>query len=135
MNWNSCKYSSIKLHEGRQVCTGFPNELDDYPSVKGHQQRQPQQATGLVRDAIKASTGNLCLTHTDRIVATSPHMHALCSNCEVESSPWVTSVDFTINLFVCTSYLVGIPNTCLLAITYCTHWRKPIITCKWMKLV
>lgn len=118
----------------RQVCTVLPNQPGDYPSVKGHRQ-QPWQETGLAKVAIKASTGNLRLTHTDRIVAAFPHMHALYSNCEVESSPWVTSDDFTISLFVCVSELVGSLIAWLLAITYCIHCGKPIIPCKLIKLV
>ncbi len=105
----------------RCACNVLSNQPGDYPSVKGQQQQQSWQATGLARDAIKASTGNLCLTHTDRIVAAPSHIHTLCSNCEVEGSPWVTSDDFAISW--------------LLAITYCIHSCKPIITCKLIKLV
>lgn len=104
--------------EGRWVCTILPNEPGDYPAVKGHQQRQPWQATGLVRDAIKTSIGNLRLTHSDRLVASFPHIHALYSNCEEESSTWVTSVGFPINLFICVLFGAGGEPECLVTGNY-----------------
>lgn len=118
LNPLSFSWSEVLCLQRKEMFSTVPTSFD-YPSVKGHQQPRTQQATGLARDAIKASAGTLCLTRADRIEAASPHMHALCSDWSGKLT--LSRVGWLHHQFICLRLVVGEKPKYLVIGNYLLH--------------
>lgn len=119
-------FTNLLLQQKRDRCALFLlYKPADYLSVKDNRLLHPWQAKGLSRDAIRASTGNLCLTRAD------------CRRHRDTSVPYPPNVKGKAHLEyhkTASPSIYLFASSWWLAITCWSHRCEAIIRCKLIKL-